>query len=129
MEDAVSKFGFKASVLIVTAIDINQPPTEFNIIALFYISITRVMLESHCEILWANNSGAYLGRQHTADYGLLADVPDKQAVIYQLGLRSKMIGRWIKNSLITDDQHTLRDFRTSYTFSKQDDGSPMFFSL
>ena len=40
-----------------------------------------------------------------------------------------MIGRWIKNSLITDDQHKLRDFRTAYTLSKQYDRSPMFFVI
>ena len=36
LEDSISTFGLKAEVLIVITIDINQTPTEFNNIILFY---------------------------------------------------------------------------------------------
>ena len=39
------------------------------------------MVESHCEILWYDNSGAYLGRQTTENYAAGLDDAAKQAVI------------------------------------------------
>ena len=65
LEDSVFIFGFKASVLIVAAIYLNQAPTEFNNSILFYPSIIEAMVDSHCENLWNNNSGAGLGHHPT----------------------------------------------------------------
>ena len=68
MEDAVSKFGFKSAVLIVKAIYAGHEPTEVKNIILSYLSITQIMVDSHCEILRADNSGANLGRHPGENY-------------------------------------------------------------
>ena len=47
LEDDVSTFGFKASVLIVTDRDAIHTPTEVKYIILSYPSITQVMVDSH----------------------------------------------------------------------------------
>ena len=96
MEDDVSIFGFKASVLVVTARDGHHSPTEAKGIILFYPSITQKMVESHFEILWADNSGAILERYDTGNYGAELNNPAKQIKIAQHLLRSKIIGLWIK---------------------------------
>ena len=83
LEDDVSTFGFKASVLIVTDRDGNHAPTEVKEIIMSYPYINQVMVDSHFEILWAENSGAGLGRQPTAIYGAGLDNPEKHAVITQ----------------------------------------------
>ena len=57
LEDDVFTSGFKSAFLIVTDIDAGHAPTEVNNIILSYPSITQIMLYSHCEILWAENSG------------------------------------------------------------------------
>ena len=41
------------------------------------------MMESQCEILWADNSGAALGGHPTANYASGIYDTDKQAIIYQ----------------------------------------------
>ena len=87
------------------------------------------MVESHCEILWVNNSGAGLGIHHTSDYGAAADIPDKQAIIYQHCLRYRMLGLWIKNFLTTDDKLNLRAFNSSYTYNNQYDVPETFFVI
>ena len=87
------------------------------------------MVDSHCEILWANKSVAGLGRHPTAYNGAAEDVPENQPIIPQQRLRSKMIGLWINNSLTTDDKRKLRAFRTAYTFNNQYDGAAMFFVI
>ena len=51
LEDDVSKFGFKAAVLIVIDIDGVHVPTEVKNIILSYPSITKAMVESHCRII------------------------------------------------------------------------------
>ena len=58
-------------------------------------------MESHCETMWEDNSGSGLGRHLTSDYGTAADDDEKQALIYQQPLRSKITSLWIKNSLNT----------------------------
>ena len=38
-----------------------------------------------------------------------------------------MLGLYIKNSLTTDANCKIRDFKSAYTFNAQDDGAAMFF--
>ena len=66
--DSVSTFGFKSAVLIVTPRYAGHAPTELKNIILPYPSTIKIMVDSYCEILWADNSGAYLGHQPTANY-------------------------------------------------------------
>ena len=127
LEDDVSTFGSKAAVLIVTTRYVVHVPTEFKNVILFYPSITQAMMESHCEIMWDNISGAGLGCHPTADYGAAPDAPEKQAIIAQQRLRSKILGLWINNLLTTDAKHKLRAFRNAHTFNNQDYGDEMFF--
>ena len=49
------------------------------------------MVDSHCEILWDENSGVDLGRLPTENYAAGLDDVAKQALITQQRLRSKMI--------------------------------------
>ena len=81
------------------------------------------------EILWDDNSGAYLGRHPTANYAEVLDDAYKQAVVYQQSIRSKILGLWIKNYLTTDAKCKLRDFKSVYTSNPQDDGAVMFFVI
>ena len=126
MEDAVLTFVFKAAVMFVTSIYINQASTEFKNFILFYPSITQAMVESHCEILWANNSGVGLGRHPTEDYGAATDNAENLSIISQQRLKSKMIILWINKSLTTDNKCKLRAFKISYTYNNQDDGAAVF---
>ena len=66
-----------------TSRDVFHVPTEVNNIVLFYPSTTQAMVDSQCEIIWANTSGAGLGRHPTADYVAAADVLTKKEIIYQ----------------------------------------------
>ena len=86
-------------------------------------------MDSHCEILWADHSGAGLGIHPTAIYEAGLDDPQNQAIISQQRLRSKMLGLWIKNYLAAYSKHNIRTFRYTYTFNNQDDGSAMFLSF
>ena len=54
---------------------------EVKEIIMFYQSITQVMVEPHRKILWADNSGAGLGRHTTANDETWIDNPQKQAII------------------------------------------------
>ena len=127
LENAVSTFGFKAVVLIVTSIDALHVPTEVkdNILSCLYIA--KFMVDSHCKILWDDNSGAGLGRHPTANHGEVLDNPESQAVISQQLRRSYIIGLFMKNYITTDAKRKLRAFRSEYTFNTQDDGSEMLF--
>ena len=102
LEYAISTFGFKSAVFIVTAIDAVHAPTEVKNIILYYPSITKIMVDSHCEILWADNSGAYLGCHPTANYAAVLNDVERQSIIAQQRLRSNILGPWINNSLTTD---------------------------
>ena len=73
LEDAISTFGFKASVLIVTVIVAHNASTEVKDIIFYYPYTTQVMLDSHYEILWADNSVSGLGRFTEANYGAELD--------------------------------------------------------
>ena len=112
---------------MVTARYPGNVPTEFNNIIHSYNSITGAIIESHYEILWANKSGAGLGCISTAYYGAAPDDVEKQVLISQQSLRSKILGLWIKNSLTAEGKRKLIVFRTSYTFKHQDYGAAMFF--
>ena len=68
MEDAASIFGSNSEVLIVTSRYALHVNTEVKDIIMSYPYITLVMVESHCEILWTDNSGSGLGRHPTANY-------------------------------------------------------------
>ena len=109
----MSTFGFKEPFLIVTLIDTLHVHNEANDTILSYLSITQVMVDSHCEIMWSNNSGAVLGRHPKANYGDLIYNPIKKALFTQQYLRYKILGQWIKNSLTTDAKHNLRAFRST----------------
>ena len=87
LEDAVSTFGFKSEVLIVTSRDSGNAPTEVKNTILSYTSTTQIMVESHCKILWAENSGANLGRHTTENYASGLDDAEKQAIIAHQRLR------------------------------------------
>ena len=79
--------------------------------------------------MWADSPRAYLGHQPTEKFPEELDDTEKQVIIAQQCLRSKMIGLWIKNSLATDAGRKLRDFRSAYTINTQDDGAAMFFVI
>ena len=85
------------------------------------------MIDSCCENLCANNSGAGLGCLPTAYYGSAPDDVAKQSLISQQCLRSKIMGLWINNYLTTDVNCKLIAFGTSYTFNNQDEESSMLF--
>ena len=80
MEDSVSTFGLKSEVLIVTSIDAGRALTEFKDIIISYKSIKKTMVDSHCEIIWADKSGTDSRHHPTANYGAGLDDPAKQAV-------------------------------------------------
>ena len=83
LEDAVSTFGFKSAVLIVTSRYEGHTCTEVNNTILSYPYITKIMVKSHFEVLWADNSGADLGRHLTANCSAGQNDADKQAIIAQ----------------------------------------------
>ena len=87
------------------------------------------MVYSHCEILWAENSGANLGRHPTENYAVGLDDAQNEAIIAHQRLRSKFLGLWIKNSLTIDAKRKFRDFNSTYIFNFQVDGSAMSFFI
>ena len=87
------------------------------------------MVDSHCEILWDENSVADLGCHPTENYAPGLDDASKHAVIAQRRLRSKILGLSIKNSLNTNAKSKLKDFKSTYTFNAQYDGYAMFFVI
>ena len=87
------------------------------------------MVDSHCEILWADNSGADLGSHPIANYAAGLYYASKQALISQQHLRSKMLGLWIKNSMNTNSKRKLRYFKSAYNFNSQYYGSAMLFVI
>ena len=109
--------------------DGDHVPTEFKEIIRSYPYITQDMMDSHCEIMWADNYGSYLGRHPTSNYASGINDSVKQAIINQQRLKSKMIGLWIKNSLATFSKRKLRDFKSEYIFNTQYDGYAMFFVI
>ena len=127
LEYDVSKFWFKAAFLIVEARDAHNAPTEVMDILLSYPYITQFMVDLHCEILWADNSGSYLGRCSAENYRAGIYEPEKHVVISQQQVSYTMLVQCIKNSLTTYDKRKLRSFRSAYTFNTQDDGDSMFF--
>ena len=126
LEDDVSTFGFKSAVLIVTSRVAGHAPTEVKTIILSYPSITQVIVDSHYEILWADNSGANLGCHPKANYAAGLYDADKQAVISQQRLIPKMIGLWINNYLTTNAKRKWRYFKSAYTLNAQDNGAEIF---
>ena len=84
------------------------------------------MVDSKCEILWADNSGAYLGRHPKENYSEGLDGTDKQAIIAKQRLISKMLWIWINKPMNTDANWKLSDFISAYNFNTQDDGATMF---
>ena len=128
-EDAVSTFKFKSEILIVKSRDGGHATTEVKEIILSYPSITQFMVDSHPEILWDNNSGAYLGRYSTENHGSGLYDTEKQAIIDQQRLRPNIIGLSIRNSLSTDSKRKLRLFNYAYNFNTQDDGTTMLFVI
>ena len=87
------------------------------------------MVESHCEVLWVNNTGAGFGHHPTSYYGAAEDVLSNQAIITRKRLRYKILVLCINNFLTTDAKFKLRYLKTSYTFNNQYDGDTIFLSL
>ena len=83
MEHAVSIFGLKGTAIILTDRDGIHVPTSVNKIIQSYPYTTQAMVDSHCEILWDDNSGASLGFQTTENYRAGLDNPKNHAVIAQ----------------------------------------------
>ena len=90
--------------------DAGHKPTEFKNIILSKPTITKIMVDSHCEIMWADNSEADLGHHPIANYVAVLDDTAKQAVTSQQHLRSRMICLWINYSLTTYAKRKVRDF-------------------
>ena len=86
-------------------------------------------MDSHCEILFDDNYGAGLGRHPTSNYSAEANDAEKQAIIAQQRLRSKILGIWSKNLLTNYDRRKLRAFKYAYNFNTQDEGSTMFSAI
>ena len=101
LDDAVSIFWFKVPSQIVTAIYLNQSLTEFNSVITSYPSITKTIMESHCETLW-KKTGEVLWRHPIEYYRAAPGDSSKQAIMDQQRLRSRILILWIKNSLNTD---------------------------
>ena len=112
-----------------TSGDAGHAPTEVKNIILSYPYITKIMVDSHCEILWAENYGSDLGCHPTTNYSAgLYDVA-KQSLINQKRLRSNMLRLWIKNSMTTNSKCKLRAFNYAFTLNAQDYGATMFFVI
>ena len=114
---------------MVTARDSGNSPTEVKNNILSYLSIIKIMVDSHCEIMWDDNSGADLGHHPTENCAAGLDDTEKQSIIVQQRLRSNMLGLWINNTLTTDAKRKLMTFNYVNTFNTQDDGDTMFFDI
>ena len=97
--------------------DVTIKTSEFKEIIHSYQSITKTMVDSHCEIMWADNSGTDSGRHPTANYVAGLYDPAKQAVQAQKRLMHKMLDLCNKNSLATNYKSNLRYFNSVYTFN------------
>ena len=86
-------------------------------------------MDSHCENLWADNSGSGIGHKNTSYYGGAEYVASNQVIIYQQHLIFNMINLWIRNSLTTDVKRTLRYYKTLYAYNRQDDGAAVLFFI
>ena len=115
--------------LILTSRYACHSPTEVKNIITPHPYITQIMVDSHCEILWDDNSGAYLGCHPTENYAAGLDEAQKQAIMSQQLLRSKMIGLWIKTFLTTNVKCKLRALNYAFTFNAKDDRAAMFFVI
>ena len=82
---------------------------------------------SHCENLWADNSGSGIGHKNTSYYGGAEYVASNQVIIYQQNLRFKILILWVKSLLTTYEKRKLRYSKTSYAFNVQDNGAVIFF--
>ena len=101
-------------------------PTEYKYVIISYTSITQFMVDSQCEIMWANNSGAGLGGHPISYYESAPYSPENQAIITQQGLGYNIIGLWIKNFLTTDAKCKL-DPSVLHTYSTTNMMEPQFF--
>ena len=91
----------------------SHAPTEVKNTTLSYPSIEKIMVESHCEIMWAENYRADLGCQPTENYAALLDDLTKQVLISQQSIMSNMLGLWIKKFITTGARCKLRTFRNA----------------
>ena len=69
LDDDVFIFGFRAKVFIMIDIYAIHESNEVKNIILSHPYITKVMVNSHCEILWNDNSGEGLVCHSTENYG------------------------------------------------------------
>ena len=115
--------------MIVTARYAGHAPTEVKKIILYHPSTTQIMMDPHYVILWADNSGESLGRHPSENYSAGLDDAQKQAIIAQQSLRSKMLVLWINNYMNIDAKRKLNDFKYAYTFNYQYYGVEMFFVI
>ena len=70
-----------------------------------------------------------MGCHPIVDYGVAVYTGEKQALIYQQHLSSKILILWIKNSLTTDAKLELRAYKNSYAYNNQNYGAAMFFVI
>ena len=87
------------------------------------------MVNSHCEILWDDNSGAGLGRHPTENHEAGLEDPQNWEIIDQQRLRSNVLGIWIEKYMTTDAKRKLRAFRYAYNFNNQYYGSAIIFVI
>ena len=87
------------------------------------------MVESHCEMMWAENYGVYLWRHPTENCAVGLYDASNQEVIYQQQLRFNILDLLIKNSLITNSKRNPRAFKYAYDFNSQDDGAEILFGI
>ena len=112
-----------------TAIDAGFATTKVKKIVMYYPSITQIMVEAHCEILWADNYGANLGCHPTENYAAGLYDAEKKSKIAHKHFSSRMLGLWIKNSLTIYAKRKLRYLKYAYTFNVQVDGFVMLFVI
>ena len=77
------------------------------------------MVDSHCEILWAENSGENLWRHPTENYAAGLDDASKQAIITQQCIRSKILGIFINNYLTSDSKKKVKLFQVFVNLQHQ----------
>ena len=71
-------------------------------------------MDSHCENLWADNSGSGIGHKNTSYYGGAEYVASNQVIIYQQHLIFNILSLWVKSLLTTYEKRKLRYSKTSY---------------
>ena len=118
LEDTISIFGFKTAVQIILARYVSHVTTKFKNFISSSSYITKTMINWHCETLWEEKSGAYLGRHPTADFGGAENNAEKQVLVVKQRLSSKML-HWYKTQI--------EGYNTSSAYNSQFYEATIFF--